>query len=202
MAPIDLLLLDGANWHYDAFMRALASTVGHPVNVHIVPWLGEYGASRAAGCRCGTAPYLAFLNADDELIPGGLTALLEALEADPALCGAYGGEERVAAEGTVTRHMDRVWHPLEQLTATNAQHNGCLMRRRAVMPHLADMTTAGIYCNRLLRGLMVQSGPWRAVEVPVYRWFVRPDALHTHRDDALFARITRLMAPGLLARKS
>lgn len=199
MARIDLLLLDGAAWRPEAFARALASTAGHPVNVHLVPWLGEYGVSRAAGCHAGTAPYLAFLNADDELIPGGLAALLEVLESDPTLCGAYGGEEQVAVDGSVTVRLDRTWDPLAQLTATNAQHNGCLMRRAAVMPYLAEMATAGIYCNRLLRGLMVQSGPWRAVEVPVYRWFVRPDALHrTGTDKVRLAWITRRISQGLL----
>lgn len=197
---IDLQLLDGSDWRPADFARALASAAGQPVNVHIVPWLGEYGRSRADGCRAGTAPYLAFLNADDALIPGGLAALLAVLESDASLCGAYGGEERIHDDGTVRTRMERQWNPVAQLTASGAQHNGCLMRRSAVMPHVDEMATAGIYSDRLLHGLMVQSGPWRAAEVMVYRWFVRSDALHTEDDPERGIKVVQRLAPILMAR--
>jgi glycosyltransferase involved in cell wall biosynthesis len=54
----------------------------------------------------GSAPYVAWLNSDDLYLPGGLTALLEALKANPDAPAAYGSAWNVDRHGSPTR---RVW---------------------------------------------------------------------------------------------
>jgi hypothetical protein len=57
-------------------------------------WRSHPDAGQAAAINeCiarGRAPYVCWLNSDDMLVPGGLAALLQALEADPALPAVYG----------------------------------------------------------------------------------------------------------------
>lgn len=198
--PIDLHILRSDDWPADLFARALASTEGQPVNVHVVPWTGDLGQSRAQGYRQGHAPYVAFLDADDELIPGGLAACLTVLEADASLCGAYGGEELVWEDGKVNTRLDTVWSPVAQLTAASAQHNGILMRRAAVQSHLDEIARCPLRTNRLLRGLITQYGPWAAVPVLVYRWYLRSGTLRSTSRPDNNAAITRRLAPILMGR--
>lgn len=200
-APIDLHILRSPDWPRDLFERALASTEGQQVTVYVVPWTGHNGRDRAHGYRQGVAPYVAFLDADDELIPGGLEALLTALETAPGRCGAYGGEERVTTDGITTTHQDTVWTPIAQLTGASALHNAILMRRAAVLPHLAETARHPLRSNRLLRALITQSGPWLAVPAMAYRWYLRPGTLRTvHRPD-VEAAILQCMASVLLKRR-
>jgi glycosyltransferase involved in cell wall biosynthesis len=54
----------------------------------------------------GRAPYVCWLNSDDMLLPGGLTALLNALEADLTLPAAYGRVWNVVGQ---TKKRSPVW---------------------------------------------------------------------------------------------
>lgn len=198
--PVDLFILRSDDWPADLFARALASTEGQPVNVHVVPYRGgQNGRDRAHGYRQGSAPYVAFLDADDELIPGGLAALLAALESDPSLCGAYGIEERMHPDGRVTCHRDQQWSPVAQLTRAGALHNATLKRRAAVLPYLDESSGYGMRSDRLLRGLMVQYGPWRAVPVPVYRWHLREGTLRSVPQPHIDRAVTQRLAPILMS---
>lgn len=199
MNPIDLHILRSDDWPADLFARALASTEGQPVNVHVVPYTGTLGRNRAHGYRQGTAPYVAFLDADDELIPGGLSALLVALESDPTLCGAYGGEERVSPDGAAKIAMDRAWSPVAQLTRGDAMHNAALMRRAAVLPWLDEIAGYGGRSNRLLRGLITHYGPWQAVPVLTYRWYLREGTLRSHPLPQIDRAVTQRLAPILMS---
>lgn len=51
---------------------------------------GGQAAAINEGIRHGAAPYVAWLNSDDMLEPGGLRLLIDALEANPAAPAAYG----------------------------------------------------------------------------------------------------------------
>ena len=199
MSPIDLHILHSPGWHIDLFERAIASTEGEPVNVHIVPYAGNAGADHAHGYRQGTAPYVTFLDADDELIPGGLAALAAILDANPSLCGAYGAEERIWPDGRTELRSDQKWSPIAQITRTSAMHNAILMRRSAVMPHLAETAKLPVRSNRLLRGLIVQHGPWQACQTPSYRWHLRDGSLRTQSAPGIDAAITRRLTPILMA---
>jgi glycosyltransferase involved in cell wall biosynthesis len=54
----------------------------------------------------GKAPFVAWLNSDDQYLPGGLKVLLEALEAHPEWPAAYGRAWNVDAGG---KRMSPVW---------------------------------------------------------------------------------------------
>lgn len=204
MSPIDLHILRPDDWPQNLLDRAMASTEGQPVNVHVVPYAGHEGRARAEGYQRGSAPYVAFLDADDELIAGGLEALLAALDADPTLCGTYGGEEQHWPDGTRTRHLAvSPWSARQQrLARIPALHNGVLMRREAVTPHLAEIARYPIRSNILLRGLVTQYGPWRAVPVMAYRWYRRPGTLSSRHAHNIQIAIAQRLDPILLAAES
>jgi glycosyltransferase involved in cell wall biosynthesis len=196
---IDLHIPASPDWPRHLLERAIASTKGEPVNVRVVPYTGSLGASRAHGYHHGTAPYVAFLDADDELIPGGLAALAAILDADPSLCGAYGAEERIWPDGRTEQRSDQRWTPIAQLTRSSAMHGAILMRRSAVMPHLAETAKLPVRSNRLLRGLVTQHGPWQACQVPSYRWHLRDGSLRTQPAPGIDTAITRRLTPILMA---
>lgn len=60
---------------------------------------GGQAAAINAGMEWGRAPYVCWLNADDELLPGGLARLHDALVACPDAVAAYGGCEFVDESG-------------------------------------------------------------------------------------------------------
>lgn len=198
MSAVDVHVLVSPDWPRALLERALASLDGAPVAVHLTDYRGHLGEARARGYRQGHAPYVMFLDADDELIPAGLPAAIAALESDPALCGVYGAEERVHQDGRRTLHSDPRWCPIAQLVRTSAQHNACLMRRAAVLPYLAETARLPVRSNRLLRGLMIQSGPWRAIPDPLYRWHLREGTLRSiprpDIDRAITQRLTPILA--------
>jgi GT2 family glycosyltransferase len=73
-------------------------------------WRSHPDAGQAAAINeCiarGRAPYVCWLNSDDMLLPGGLVALLGALEADPSLPAVYGRAWSLIEE---TQEKVQVW---------------------------------------------------------------------------------------------
>jgi glycosyltransferase involved in cell wall biosynthesis len=65
-------------------------------------------AARNTGIRAGTAPYIAFLDSDDEWLPTKLERQLEVFGRSGDQLGlVYTGADRVEADGTVQRHIPR-----------------------------------------------------------------------------------------------
>jgi hypothetical protein len=198
MQPIDLHIPVSHDWPRDLLDRAIASTDGEPVNIHVVPYQGHDGQARAHGYSQGRAHYVAFLDADDELIPGGMAALLDLLDTDPSLCGAYGAEEHITPAGRAL-HSDPHWRPLDQLLGRSHLHAGAIMRRTAAAPHLPEISTHPRHANRLLRGLITQHGSWQACQAPTYRWHLRDGSLRTQPVPDIDTAITRRLTPILMA---
>lgn len=67
---------------------------------------GGQAAAINEGIARGTAPYVCWLNSDDLLLPGGLQALVDALEAAPDAPAAYG---RAWNLNDATGHRKPVW---------------------------------------------------------------------------------------------
>ena len=67
----------------------------------------ERGAARNAGVAAATAPLVAFLDSDDEYLPGHLSALVAALERDPGAGLAYRQARYVTAAGAVSDPLPR-----------------------------------------------------------------------------------------------
>ncbi|WVM89380.1 glycosyltransferase [Halopseudomonas pachastrellae] len=61
--------------------------------------------------RCGTGRYVVVLGSDDILYPGHLSALVEALDADPKLSLAYTQCTWIDEAGKVLQHIDHRGHP-------------------------------------------------------------------------------------------
>lgn len=83
----------------------------------LLAWRSHRDAGQAAavneGIRCGTAPYVCWLNSDDWLLPGGLAALLDALERQPQAPMAYGKVwNHVQATGRRRRNLEV--HPFSE----------------------------------------------------------------------------------------
>jgi glycosyltransferase involved in cell wall biosynthesis len=66
------------------------------------------GAARNTGYRAGSAPFVAFLDSDDEWLPTKLERQLDVFErADDRLGLVYTGADRIFPDGTATRHIPR-----------------------------------------------------------------------------------------------
>lgn len=94
--PVDVRLMDAGST--DGTLAAIA------------PWRDRLGRFRSApdggqaqavneGLAGGDQPFVAWLNADDVYLPGGLLALADALAANPDAPFAYGGATLVDAQG-------------------------------------------------------------------------------------------------------
>jgi glycosyltransferase involved in cell wall biosynthesis len=80
-------------------------------------------AARMAGVAATTAPYVQPLDADDLLVPGALTVLADALDADPRAAAAWGDVAFFGEFELVARTADRldpwtIWY-LDELPGTS-----------------------------------------------------------------------------------
>lgn len=93
--------------------------------------IAQAGLQRAtvAGRLAVTAPYFAFLDDDDEYLPNGVDAMLEAIEAQPEGDAVVTNGFKVDCEGhrrAVIRNIEAVGRaPLAALRVSNWLHSGC-----------------------------------------------------------------------------
>lgn len=90
MQPIDvhIIVYDEPQWQIDRCMESLKN---EPINIHIVQGIEEWPPSegRRKGYAMGTAPYHAYVDPDDYIVPGAFQLLLDAI-GDADVC--YGWE--------------------------------------------------------------------------------------------------------------
>ncbi len=101
--PVEVYVADGGSTDgtlevLKCFGDRLAGWRSHPDH-------GQAAAINECISR-GTAPYVTWLNSDDVYLPGGLVALVSALESSASTPGAYGRALNIDAEGEV---KSRVW---------------------------------------------------------------------------------------------
>ena len=69
---------------------ALISLAAEPVNVHLCKGIkGKVGLARANAFRNGNAEYVAFVDADDTVVPGAFDAALAVLDSRPEVVATY-----------------------------------------------------------------------------------------------------------------
>jgi glycosyltransferase involved in cell wall biosynthesis len=90
------------------------------------------GAASNAAIAMSRSLYIGQLDADDRLLPGAVSRLVERLEADPRLACVYASCERIDAQGRVIKpEYDWPVYSHEKLLLTSIVHHFRVFRRQA-----------------------------------------------------------------------
>lgn len=117
----------------------LADLREQPVNLHLPPCVeGNVGAARAAGFAMGSAEYVSFADHDDRILPGAVSACIEALDADASLGAVFTGEQVVNAELEPIRGADVSPYRRDLHLSTPSHVHGLIVMRRALVAPLLD----------------------------------------------------------------
>ena len=93
----------------DACLRSLES---EPVNVHLCAGIqGKVGLAKANAFRQGTADYVAFVDADDEVMPGAFDAALAILDSRPEVVATYCDIQLIGHPAGVG-YIKAPWNPM------------------------------------------------------------------------------------------
>ncbi len=151
----------------DACLRSMAD---EPVNVHLCPGIkGKVGLARANAFRLGTADYVAFVDADDEVMPGAFEAALAILDSRPEIVATYCDIQLIDQPDGVG-YIKAPWNPLSQLFSPSEVDHLLVMPRAAVMPHLDELEQWDGYEEYVLMGLICQFGQQYHIPRQLYRF--------------------------------
>ncbi|CDH44393.1 MAG: glycosyltransferase [Candidatus Competibacteraceae bacterium] len=149
---------------------ALISLTAEPVNVHFLKGIqGKVGLARANAFRHGTAEYVAFVDADDEVVPGAFAAALEVLDARPEIVATY-CDIQLIGEREGIGYLKAPWNPMSQLFGPSEVHHLHVMRRSAVEPCLEELEKWDGFEEYALMGLICQFGQQYHIPRPLYRF--------------------------------
>lgn len=149
---------------------ALISLAAEPVNVHLCKGIkGKVGLARAHAFRQGTAEYVAFVDADDEVVSGAFNAALDILDNRPEIVATY-CDVQLIGEPEGVGYFKAPWNPLAQLFGPSEVHHLHVMRRSSVEPHLAELEQWDGYEEYVLMGLICQFGQQYHIAHPWYRF--------------------------------
>lgn len=149
---------------------ALISLAAEPVNVHLVPGIrGKVGLARANAFRRGVAEYVAFVDADDEVVSGAFNAALDILDSRNDIVATY-CDVQLIGEPNGVGYFKAPWNPLAQLFGPSEVHHLHVMRRSAVEPHLKELEQWDGYEEYTLMGLICQYGHQYHIPHPWYRF--------------------------------
>jgi glycosyltransferase involved in cell wall biosynthesis len=149
---------------------ALASLATEPVHSHLCAGIkGKVGLARARAFEKGSAPYVAWLDGDDQVAPGAFAAALAVLEADPTIVSTYCDIQLIGQPDGVG-YIKTPWSPWSQLWGVAEVHHLHVMRRAAVMAHLAEIEQWDGYEEYVLMGLLAQHGTHHHIPQPLYRF--------------------------------
>jgi glycosyltransferase involved in cell wall biosynthesis len=117
---------------------AIACRFGPLIRLHAQPPLGA-AAARNAGIKLATAPYLAFLDADDLWPAASLTARLACLAQSPGLAAAYGHVAQFISPELDATARARIACPPG---ATPARLAGAMLFRRNIFSSIGGFNEA------------------------------------------------------------
>lgn len=104
--PKELIVVDDASSDDTVEqVRAWSERSGFPVTIERMPVNGGPAVARNRGIELATTTYVAFLDSDDEHLPGTLEKLVQALEQHLDAVVAFGDATRVSTTGTVPNAM-------------------------------------------------------------------------------------------------
>ena len=156
MARCDVLIIGETRYT----RRTLHSLRYDDVQVHRMPWLGHIGKSRREALLTygGTAPYLCWVDADDEVVPGAIDRCVDRLERDMTLVGVYTHERRIDADGRQIQMLQRPEWSIEAMLMHRLLLHHLVVVRREAAVWAADEVNYGVgqlypwYCRMLLCG--------------------------------------------------
>ena len=156
---IDIHVLTHEGTRLDWLDQCLQSLEGHPANVHVIDNAGHsVGEGRARGYAQGSAPYVAYVDSDDYVLPGCFEACLGGLEIHRSV---------VTMEQII--YFDGRTFPFPK-----PGHNVAVYRREDIEPHLHRMAgshhSADWHTRALLKPVQLQ--------VLGYVWRVHADGDH------------------------
>ena len=149
---------------------ALASLAAEPVNIHLCDGIkGRVGLARARAFVQGSAPYVAWLDGDDAVVPGAFAAALSILDTQPEVVSTYCDIQLVdRPEGT--GYIKAPWTPWAQLWGVAEVHHLHVMRRDAVTAHLEELERWDGYEEYVLMGLLARHGRHHHIPQRLYRF--------------------------------
>jgi glycosyltransferase involved in cell wall biosynthesis len=151
-------------------MAALASLAAEPVTVHLRPGIpGRVGAARARAFAEGDAEYVAWLDGDDEVMPGAFAAALAVLDADPGVVSTYCDIQLIDHPEGVG-YIKGPWSPWRQLWKMAEVHHLHVMRRAAVMACLEELERWDGHEEYVLMGLLARFGRHHHIPRRLYRF--------------------------------
>lgn len=169
--PVDVHVLHCYEPHewIDACLRSLEN---EPVNVHLCEGIkGKVGRARARAFRNGHAPYVAFVDADDEVYPGAFEAALNVLEARPEVVGTYCNLTVMNHESVDYDAYDKGgWDPRRQLQHSSEVHHLHVIRRPAVEYWLEELAKWDGFEEWVLCGLICKFGTHHHIPRRLYRF--------------------------------
>lgn len=168
-APVDVHVLhcyEPPEW-IDA---ALASLAKEPVNVYLCAGLpGKLGRARSRAFAQGSAEYVAWLDGDDEVMPGAFVAALEVLAADPGIVSTY-CDLQLLGQPDGVGYIKTPWTPWKQLWSLSEVHHLHVMRRAAVEAVLGVLEKWDGYEEFVLMGLLAKFGRHYHIPQRLYRF--------------------------------
>ena len=148
----------------------LDSLHAEPVTVYLRRGIaGKVGVARANAFRAGNAPYVAFVDGDDEVMPGAFDAALEVLESRPEVVSTYCDIQLIGQPEGVG-YIKAPWDPASQLQRMAEVHHLHVMRRSAVMPLLDELARWDGFEEYVLMGLLCRYGVHHHIPRQLYRF--------------------------------
>lgn len=168
-APIDVHVLhchEPPEW----IAGCLDSLHDEPVTVYLRKGIqGKVGLARANAFRAGNAPYVAFVDGDDEVMPGAFAAALEVLESRPEVVSTYCDIQLIGQPEGVG-YIKAPWDPAAQVQRMAEVHHLHVMRRSAVMPLLDELARWDGFEEYVLMGLLCRYGVHHHLPRQLYRF--------------------------------
>jgi GT2 family glycosyltransferase len=151
-------------------------------------------ATRNAGIRATRAPYLAFLDADDRLLPEKFAFEVPVLEADASIDIVYAGVRYIDAAGRAL--PQRGWSRasgdvLPELVLGNLIHPHAALVRRWRVEQVGgfDETLTSVEDWDLWLRMTIAGARWHCVDRPLLEYRVRDDGMHANAERMLRNRL-------------
>ncbi len=155
------------------------------INLWVLPAQpGALTKARIEALQLGHAPYVCWVDDDDEITPHIMNRLKVELDAHPEACGVFSSEAHVDHLGKLLRicphgheraHLSPMgsamgWSLQTMLEQHPLVHHVALFRREHALRYLETIRAYPRVGDQLLLWLVAQHGPWRHVPIVGYRW--------------------------------